>query len=115
MKIYKWTAPRLYGLIANVLLTVSWIAMLFFLTWSTAMKQPVPVIVFIIGAVAFLGSGIITFALSTAAPAYWEDLDTLAELQEDARKARLEYETARDTLIKATLQQHYPTGEPSYD
>ena len=115
MKIYKWTAPRLYGLIANILLSIAWIAMLFFLTWSTAMKQPVPVVVFIIGVVAFLGSGIITFALSTAVPAYWEDLDTLAELQEEARQARQEYETARDTLIKATLKEDYPTGEPSYD
>jgi uncharacterized membrane protein (DUF106 family) len=115
MKIYNWTAPRLYGFIANILLVISWIAMLFFLTWSTAVQKPVPIIIFIIAAVAIIGSGIITIALSTAVPAYWEDLETLAELQEEARQARREYETARDTLIKATLQEDYPTGEPSYD
>jgi len=115
MKIYKWTAPRLYGLIANILLSLAWIAMLFFLIWSSATKQPIPAVIFIIGFVSMLGSGILTIALSTAVPAYWEDLDTLAELQDEARQARQEYETARDTLIKATLKEDYPTGEPSYD
>jgi hypothetical protein len=70
MKIYNWTAPRLYGFIANILLVISWIAMLFFLTWSTAVQNPVQIIIFIIAAVAIIGCGIITIALSTAVPAY---------------------------------------------
>jgi hypothetical protein len=115
MKIFKWTAPRAYGLTANIMLSIAWVAMFFFLVWTAGTGRPVPGITFIIGFVSMLGSGIITVALSTTVPEYWEELDHLMVLQDEATKARQEYESAKDLLIKATLKEDYPLGEPSYD
>ena len=112
MKIYNWSAPRMYGFISNVLLTVAWVTMTIFLGWCVMTNCLIPSIVFGISLIALISSVIITIALSTAVPAYWEDLDRLTELQEDARLARLKYEKAQDILIKTILKEDYPTEEP---
>jgi len=115
MNIYTWTAPRRYGFIAQIFLTLAWIVLLGMMIWVQATGKTIHPMVFIAAIVCLVFSGIITIALSQAIPGYWEDLETLHALQDEAMKARQEYETARDTLIKATLKEDYPTGEPTYD
>lgn len=108
------STSRAYGLLAHVLLTVSWVILFASLIWIQGTGKTIHpmLIVFAICCLAF--SGIITIAMSQAIPEYWEDLEDLTELKEDARQAIQRYDRAKEELTKSILKEDYPTGEPVY-
>ena len=114
MQIFNMSAPRTYGLMAHVLLTVSWVILFASLIWIQGTGKTIHpmLVVFAFCCLAF--SGIITVAMSQAIPEYWEDLEDLNELKEEARQAIQRYDRAKEELIKSTLKEDYPTGEPVY-
>jgi len=106
--------PRIYGLLAQVLLTIAWVALFFTMIWFQGTGRPVHPLIFIIALISIIGSGIVTFAMATALPEYWNSLEEVVELKDELQKAITGYDQAKEELAKHILKEDYPQGEPTY-
>lgn len=114
MQIFNLSVPRAYGLLAHVLLTVSWVILFASLLWIQGTGKTIHPMMVILAICCLAVSGILTIAMSQAIPEYWEDLEDITELKEETRQAIQRYERAKEELIKSTLKEDYPIGDPTY-